>query len=147
MKAVIQRVKEATVKIETKDIGKIKKGILILLCVEEGDTQKDADFLSDKIINLRMFEDANHKMNLSCLDIKGEFLVISQFTLSCDCSKGRRPSFDGSAKPDLAEKLYLYFIDKLKQSSLNVEAGVFGAMMDIHLVNYGPVTFILNSRQ
>lgn len=146
MKAVIQRVKEANVEVEGKDVANIKKGILVLLCVEENDTQKDADFLSDKIMNLRMFEDANHKMNLSCLDIKGELLVISQFTLACDCSKGRRPSFDGSAKPELAEKLYNYFINKLKQSSLKVEAGVFGAMMDIHLANYGPVTFILNSK-
>ncbi len=147
MKAVIQRVKEATVEVAGKDIGKIKKGILILLCVDDNDTQKDAEYLSDKIVNLRIFDDENNKMNLSVQDIKGELLVISQFTLSGDCSKGRRPSFDGSAKPELAKNLYLYFIEKLKQSSLKVESGVFGAMMDIHLVNYGPVTFILTSKQ
>ncbi|MBM3249103.1 MAG: D-tyrosyl-tRNA(Tyr) deacylase [Candidatus Omnitrophica bacterium] len=147
MKAVIQRVKEATVKVQEREVGKIKKGILVLLCVDDNDSQKDADYLSDKIINLRIFDDENNKMNLSVLDVKGELLAISQFTLSGDCNKGRRPSFDGSAKPELAKSLYEYFIAKLKQSSLKVESGVFGAMMDINLVNYGPVTFILTSKQ
>lgn len=146
MKTVIQRVKEAKVVINNAPVSSIKKGLLILLCVENNDTEKDADYLSDKIINLRIFEDENHKMNLSAKDINGEMLVISQFTLSGNIDKGRRPSFENSAKPEIAEKLYNYFIKKLKESSLKIEEGKFAAMMDIHLINYGPVTFILNSK-
>ena len=146
MKTVIQRVSESEVFIDKKTSGKISKGILILLCVERGDKESDADYIAGKILNLRIFDDSQSKMNLSALEEQAELLVISQFTLSADCKKGRRPSFDSSAEPKEAEKLYKYFINKLRDSSLRVESGIFGAMMDIHLINDGPVTFIINSK-
>ena len=146
MKAVIQRVKESEVTVEGKSIGKIEKGILILLCVEKNDSPTDADFLIDKIVNLRIFQDTKGKMNLSIKEIKGDFLVVSEFTLSGNCSKGRRPSFEKAANPKDAEQLYNYFIIKLKGSSLKVESGIFRAMMDVHIVNDGPVTFVLESK-
>ena len=146
MKTVIQRVSESEVFIDKKTSGKISKGILILLCVERGDNESDADYIAGKILNLRIFDDSQSKMNLSALEVQAELLVISQFTLSADCKKGRRPSFDSSAEPKEAEKLYKYFINKLRDSSLRVESGIFGAMMDIHLINDGPVTFIINSK-
>ncbi len=146
MKTVIQRVSESEVFIDKKTSGKISKGILILLCVERGDKESDADYIAGKILNLRIFDDSQSKMNLSALEVQAELLVISQFTLSADCKKGRRPSFDSSAEPKEAEKLYKYFINKLRDSSLRVESGIFGAMMDIHLINDGPVTFIINSK-
>jgi len=146
MKTVIQRVSESEVFIDKKTSGKISKGILILLCVERGDKESDADYIAGKILNLRIFDDSQSKMNLSALEVQAELLVISQFTLSSDCKKGRRPSFDSSAEPKEAEKLYKYFINKLRDSSLRVESGIFGAMMDIHLINDGPVTFIFISK-
>jgi len=146
MKTVIQRVSESEVFIDKKTSGKISKGILILLCVERGDKESDADYIAGKILNLRIFDDSQSKMNLSALEVQAELLVISQFTLSADCKKGRRPSFDSSAEPKEAEKLYKYFINKLRDSSLRVESGIFGAIMDIHLINDGPVTFIINSK-
>ena len=146
MKTVIQRVSESEVFIDKKTSGKISKGILILLCVERGDKESDADYIAGKILNLRIFDDSQSKMNLSALEVQAELLVISQFTLSADCKKGRRPSFDSSAEPKEAEKLYKYFINKLRDSSLRVESGIFGAMMYIHLINDGPVTFIINSK-
>ena len=145
MKAVIQRVSEAGVTVKGKSTGSILKGILIFLCVEKNDDKSKADYLADKILNLRIFEDDNSKMNLSARDIRGELLLVSQFTLSGNCDKGRRPSFEKAANPEDAEKLYNYFIEKLKESNLKVESGVFKAMMDVHLINDGPVTFILES--
>jgi len=145
MKAIIQRVKNARVEIENKTIGEIGKGILVFLGVKDGDTEKDVQFLVEKILNLRIFSDKENKMNLSLLDIKGEILIVSQFTLYGDCKKGRRPSFTDAALPETAEKLYEDFIKEAKKSGLKTETGKFGAMMQVELVNDGPVTFILES--
>lgn len=147
MKAVIERVSHSCVVIDSVEKGSIGKGLMVLLGVEQGDTQADADKLIKKIPLLRIFEDENGKMNLSCLDIDGEILVISQFTLCADCSHGRRPSFIHSAPPDIANQLYLYFVDGLKHSGVKkVDTGEFGADMKVSLLNDGPVTIILNSR-
>ncbi len=146
MIAVLQRVKRAEVRVSSKVAGKIGRGILIFLGVQHSDTQKDAGYLADKIAQLRIFEDNKGKMNLSIQEAKGEFLVVSQFTLLGNCSDGRRPSFDAAAKPQLAEALYENFIEKLKEYSLPVEKGKFRAMMDVELINDGPVTFIIDSR-
>ncbi len=148
MKAVLQRVKYSNVKIDDKIIGQCQQGFMILLGVVEGDTKADADKLIKKIPVLRVFEDENGKMNLSCLDVDGEMLVISQFTLCADCSHGRRPSFTDSASPDKANELYEYFVEQLKLSGVkSVETGVFGADMQVELVNDGPVTIILDSKE
>ena len=148
MKAVIQRVSYAKCDIDGVTVGKCNKGFMILLGVVEGDTEADADKLIKKVPNLRIFEDENGKMNLSCLDIDGEMLVISQFTLAADCAHGRRPSFIGAAKPDKAIPLYEYFVNSLKASGVkSVETGEFGADMQIELVNDGPVTIILDSKE
>ncbi len=148
MKAVIQRVKYSNVKIDGKTVGSCDKGFMILLGVIEGDTKEDADKLVKKIPHLRIFEDENGKMNLSCLDVGGEMLVISQFTLAADCSHGRRPSFIGAAKPDSAIPLYEYFVESLKAAGVSrVETGEFGADMKVELVNDGPVTIILDSKE
>lgn len=148
MKAVIQRVKYSKVKIDGDTAGQCGKGLMILLGVCRGDTAEDAEKLIKKIPNLRIFEDENGKMNLSCLDIGGEMLVISQFTLCADCSHGRRPSFTDSAPPDEANELYKFFVENMRQSGVkNVETGRFGADMQVELVNDGPVTIILDSRQ
>lgn len=147
MKAVIQRVINSSVAIDGKVVGAVEKGYMILLGVEQGDTKADADKLIKKIPVLRIFEDENGKMNLSCLDINGEILVISQFTLCADCSHGRRPSFTNSAPPDIANELYEYFVDELKKSGVSkVETGEFGADMKVSLINDGPVTIILDSK-
>jgi D-tyrosyl-tRNA(Tyr) deacylase len=145
MKAVIQRVEKAEVKTSEKVTGKIDKGLLVLLGVNQEDTEKEADYLVDKITNLRIFSDSEEKMNLSLLDIKGEILVVSQFTLYGDTKKGRRPSFIKAAKPEKAVKLYNYFTDKLKTMGLNPKTGEFQAMMDVSLVNSGPVTLIIDT--
>lgn len=148
MKAVIQRVSYSSVVIDGIEVGKTDKGFLILLGVEQGDTKEDADKLIKKIPVLRIFEDENGKMNLSCLDIDGEILVVSQFTLCADCSHGRRPSFIRSAPPDTANELYLYFVDELKKSGVKkVDTGEFGADMKVSLLNDGPVTIILDSKE
>ena len=148
MKAVIQRVKYSNVKIDGAVVGACEHGFMILLGVVEGDTKDDADKLLKKVPYLRIFEDENGKMNLSCLDIDGEMLVISQFTLAADCSHGRRPSFIGAAKPDDAIPLYAYFVDGLKAAGVRrVETGEFGADMKVELVNDGPVTIILDSKE
>jgi len=147
VRAVIQRVDFARVKIDGKIIGKIKKGFLVLLGVEKEDKKADADYLVDKIVNLRIFEDDNGKMNLSLLDISGEMLVVSQFTLLADCRKGRRPSFVNAGNPELAENLYEYFVKNTRRQIQKVATGKFQAMMEIELLNNGPVTIILDSRK
>lgn len=148
MKAVIQRVKYSNVKIDGKIVGECAQGFMILLGVMQGDDKNDADKLVKKIPNLRIFEDENGKMNLSCLDIDGEMLVVSQFTLCADCSHGRRPSFTNSAPPQEANALYEYFVDELKNAGIkSVQTGEFGADMQVELVNDGPVTIILDSKE
>jgi D-tyrosyl-tRNA(Tyr) deacylase len=147
MRSVVQRVDRVRVLIGDKRISEIGKGLLVLLGIEKGDRKNDADYLSDKIMNLRIFEDENGKMNLSLLDIRGEMLVVSQFTLLGDCRKGRRPSFTRAENPDRARLLYDYFIQKTKAIIGNVVQGEFQAMMSIELVNNGPVTMLLDSRR
>lgn len=143
MKALIQRVKQASVTIEGEIYSSIGFGMLILLGVEKEDSLDNAQKLSEKLINLRIFEDENEKMNKSILDVKGEILVVSQFTLMGDCKKGTRPSFDKAAPPDKANKLYEDFVNIISQYGLPVKIGKFQAMMDIALVNQGPVTFMV----
>lgn len=143
MKFVVQRVKNAQVDIEGKTVGKIEKGFMVLIGVTHTDTKEIADYLVKKLINLRIFEDENGKMNLSLKDVNGSLLLISQFTLYADCSSGNRPSFTSAAKPDFANELYKYIIDECKKKIDNVETGVFGADMKVSLLNDGPVTIIL----
>jgi D-tyrosyl-tRNA(Tyr) deacylase len=145
LKAVIQRVSGADVTVEAKSVGRIGRGVLVLLGVEKGDGEREAGWLAEKISGLRIFEDQGEKMNLSVKEIGGEILVVSQFTLAGSCAKGRRPSFDSAAPPDEANRLYEYFIERLRVTGLKVETGVFQAMMQVSLVNDGPVTFILES--
>lgn len=144
MKFVVQRVKNAQVDIEGKTVGKIEKGFMVLIGVTHTDTKEIADYLVKKLINLRIFEDENGKMNLSLKDVNGSLLLVSQFTLYADCSSGNRPSFTGAAKPDFANLLYKYIIDECKKKIDIVETGVFGADMKVELVNDGPVTIILD---
>ena len=146
MKAVVQRVTKASVTVDDTVVSRINTGLMVLLGVADGDTEKDADFLVDKIINLRIFEDAQGKMNISLVDVKGELLVVSQFTLLGDCRKGRRPSYVQAAAPDKAKTLYEYFIRRAKESGIETKTGVFQAMMEVSLVNSGPVTLIVESR-
>ncbi|MGN0018154.1 MAG: D-aminoacyl-tRNA deacylase [Candidatus Gastranaerophilaceae bacterium] len=143
MKCLIQRVKHASVTIEGNLYSKIGHGILAFVGVEKGDTIENAEKLADKVLKLRIFEDENGKMNRSISDISGEILIVSQFTLCGDCQKGTRPSFDNSEKPDLALKLYEDFINIVRKSGIGVQTGKFAAMMDIELINDGPVTFLL----
>ena len=144
MKLVIQRVLNAKVDVDNKTVGKIKNGFLVLLGIKEGDTKAEADYLVRKLINLRVFEDENNKMNLALKDVNGELLIISQFTLYGDCIKsGNRPSFTEAAKPDTAIPLYEYFINECKKEIKVVETGIFGADMKVSLLNDGPVTIII----
>ena len=144
MKLVIQRVKNASVEVDNKIVGKIGQGFLVLLGVGPEDTKKEADFLIQKLIKLRIFKDENDKMNLSIKDINGELLIVSQFTLYADCSGGNRPSFANAAKPDKANELYEYFIQNCKKEGIKkVEHGIFGADMKVQLLNDGPVTILL----
>ena len=143
MKALIQRVKKASVTIDGKLFSNIGHGLLVLVGVEKTDEKINAEKLADKILNLRIFEDENGKMNLSLKDINGEILVVSQFTLCGDCKKGTRPSFDTAALPDKALPLYEYFTDLIRSSNLCTKTGSFGAMMEVELINDGPVTFML----
>ena len=147
MRAVIQRVKRASVTVEKNVIGKINRGLLVLLGVSNGDTEKDADYLVEKTLNLRIFEDAANKMNLSLADINGEILIVSQFTLFGDVRKGRRPSFIEAASPEKANQLYEYFVSVVSNHLLHVETGKFQAMMDVELINDGPVTILLDSKK
>lgn len=146
MRAVVQRVKEAEVVIDGNLYSKIDDGLLVLLGVQEGDNDKDMEFLLKKIPNLRIFEDKTGKMNLSVKDISGEILVVSQFTLLGNVKRGLRPDFTRAEKPERAEKLYLEFIRRLKGEGFKVKTGKFAALMDIKLVNSGPVTIIIDSR-
>lgn len=147
MKAILQRVSNARVDIENKTVGQIEKGFLILLGVENGDEQRDAEVLAAKISGLRIFTDENDKMNLSLADVGGGVLVISNFTLCADCSHGRRPSFIAAARPETAEPLYEYFCLKMTDNGISrVEKGVFGADMQVSLTNDGPVTIEINSK-
>jgi D-tyrosyl-tRNA(Tyr) deacylase len=146
LRAVLQRVKEASVEVEGKVVGQIGKGLVLLFGAKIGDTEKDAEYLADKCVNLRIFEDKEGKMNWSALDVRGEILVISQFTLYGDTSRGRRPSFTEALEPDEAEKLYLKFVDFVKEKELKVEKGIFGAKMLVKIFNWGPVTFVLESK-
>lgn len=143
MKILIQRVKRASVTINNELFSSIKQGILALVGIEKGDTQEEVQKLAKKIVNLRIFPDENDKMNRSLLDIQGEMLIVSQFTLCGDCKKGTRPSFDKSAPPEIANKLYEDFIKEVKTYGVKTGTGQFGAMMDIELINDGPVTFML----
>ncbi len=145
MKAVLQRVSRASVTVDGELVGKCGNGLLILLGVAEGDTENDADALSDKILKLRIFEDENGKMNLSVRDIDGELLVISQFTLMANYSHGNRPDFLASAKPDTASRLYEYFTDRISKGVKHTDKGVFGADMTVELLNDGPVTIVMDS--
>ncbi|UOE95550.1 D-aminoacyl-tRNA deacylase [Alkalihalobacillus sp. LMS39] len=145
MKVVLQRVSEASVTVEQEVVGQIQSGLLLLVGITHEDTSEDVNYLVDKVINLRIFEDENEKMNLSLLDVNGEILSVSQFTLYGDCRKGRRPNFMSAAKPAKAEELYDLFNEQLKQKGISVQTGRFGAMMDVALVNHGPVTLILES--
>ncbi len=145
MKALIQRVSKAKVTVDNTITGKIDKGILIFLGITHNDSSEDINYLVDKIINLRIFENDDKQMDKSVLDINGGLLVISQFTLYGSVKKGRRPDFTNAAKPDSAKELYEKFIEECRKSQLKVETGIFAAMMDIELVNDGPVTFMIDS--
>jgi len=147
LRVVLQRVRDASVEVEGKIVGQIGKGMVLLLGATIGDSEKEVVYLADKCANLRIFEDAQGKMNLSVQEIGGEILVISQFTLYGDTRKGRRPSFTEAMEPKEAERLYLMFIDYLKEKGLRVEQGVFGAKMLVKIFNDGPVTFILDSKE
>lgn len=143
MKLVVQRVKNAKVEVEGKIVGEIRKGFLVLIGITHTDTIEVADYLAKKLCNLRVFEDENEKMNLSIKDIEGELLIVSQFTLYADCASGNRPSFTNAAKPEYANQLYEYFMQKCREQDINVQKGVFGAHMEVSLLNDGPVTIML----
>lgn len=145
MKTVIQRVTNANVKVNSEVVGKIEKGFVVLLGICDDDTEENVKQMVRKIINLRIFTDNNDKMNLSINDINGEILVISQFTLYANCTKGNRPSFSEAGKPEHANKLYEYFIKELGEQGIHTESGIFGAHMELSLINDGPVTIILEN--
>ena len=144
MKLVLQRVARASVYIDGQPVAKISKGLLILFGAEKQDNSDMVHYLADKALTLRIFQNDKGKMNFSCLDVSGEVLVVSQFTLAGDCTKGRRPSFDNAAQPKETESFYRQFIEKVSESGLNVKEGQFGADMQVELVNDGPVTFFLD---
>lgn len=147
MRAVVQRVSRASVKVDGATIGSIDRGLLVLLGVAISDSEADADYLADKIAGLRIFEDNDGKMNLSVAEAGGGVLAVSQFTLYGDVRRGRRPSFDEAARPEQARKLYEYFVEKIRAAGLRCETGQFQAMMQVELVNEGPVTIMLDSRK
>ena len=147
MKAVIQRVFSASVTVNGKEVGSIDLGLLVLLGVAKEDVSTDLDYLVKKTIGLRIFKDENANMNLSIKDVGGEALVVSQFTLCADTKKGRRPSFINAASPEIAESIYQQYCEKLREENISVQMGQFGAMMEVKLINDGPVTIVLNSRE
>ncbi|WP_427339090.1 D-aminoacyl-tRNA deacylase [Caloranaerobacter sp. DY30410] len=147
MRAVVQKVAKASVSVEGTVVGSINRGLLVLLGVGQDDNEKDLDYLCDKIANLRIFEDENGKMNKSLVDIKGELLVVSQFTLYGDVRKGRRPNFMNAAEPKKAESMYLEFVNKIRKTGIKVETGKFGEHMHVELINDGPVTILLDSKK
>ena len=147
MRAVVQRVKRASVTVDNKVVSEISKGLLILLGVAKEDTPADIDYMANKVANLRIFQDEQGKMNLSLLEIGGEALVVSQFTLYGDCRKGRRPSFIEAAQPEKADEMYQAFITTLNEIGISTKVGVFQAYMDVELVNDGPVTILLDSQK
>ena len=147
MRLVIQRVSQASVEIDGKINGEIQEGFMVLVGINNEDNEIIIDRMIDKLIHLRIFEDENEKLNLSLLDVKGSILSISQFTLYANCKKGRRPSFLDAAKPDVSKPLYEKFNEKLREKGIKVETGVFGAMMQVKLVNSGPTTIILDSEE
>lgn len=143
MKIVIQRVRRSSVEVKGVITGSIKQGLLLLVGITHADTRKEADYLAEKCVNLRIFEDENGKMNLSAQDIQGEILAVSQFTLYGDTARGRRPGFEMAAQPEMASALFSYFVDKLRLSGLKIQTGIFGEDMKVELLNDGPATFIL----
>jgi D-tyrosyl-tRNA(Tyr) deacylase len=145
MRAVVQRVLQGQVSIEGKPVGQIDKGLLVYLSVGKGDTLKDAEFMAEKLVNLRIFEDQAGKMNRSLLDVSGQILLVSNFTLHGDCRKGRRPSFDAAAEPTLAQELYEKVIELIVEQGVPVETGAFGAYMHVSSINDGPVNFLLDT--
>lgn len=145
MKAVIQRVKKSQVTVNGELVGAIDHGLLVFLGVAKGDDNKNADYLAKKIADLRIFEDENGKMNLSLIETSGEMLIISQFTLLGNCRKGRRPSFIEAAEPETANQLYSYFVEKIRQKGIKTATGRFRAMMEVSLINDGPVTLIIEN--
>ena len=147
MRAVVQRVSRAEVRVESRTVGKIGRGSAVLLGVANGDTEEDVEFLVDRIVGMRIFADAAGKMNLSLRQVSGSMLVVSQFTLLADTNSGRRPSFIKAAAPDDARRLYEHFVSLAREDGVKVETGEFGAMMEVDLVNDGPVTIILDSRE
>jgi len=147
MRAVVQRVAYSKVTVDGKVIGEIQRGLNVLLGIGQEDTEKDIEYLTEKIVNLRIFEDSNNKMNLSLLDVKGELIVVSQFTLYGDCRKGKRPSYDKAARPEVAESMYNKFLDYLKKYDIKVQTGKFQAMMMVEIQNDGPVTLLIDSKK
>jgi len=147
MRAVVQRVKEAEIEVNGQIVGSTGKGCLVYLGVGKEDSEKDVEFIADKLVNLRIFADENEKMNLSVLDVGAAILLVSQFTLYGDCRKGRRPGFDSAGEPETAERLYEKTIEAVRQKGVPVETGVFAAHMEVTSINDGPVTFLLDSKK
>jgi len=147
MRAVVQRVRRCRVNVDSNTVGQIGLGLLVLLGIARGDTEPAADYLAEKIMGLRIFEDEEEKMNLSIQDKRGELLVVSQFTLYGDVRRGKRPSLDAAARPEEGRRLYEYFVEKIRAAGLRCETGQFQAMMEVELINSGPVTIILDSEK
>jgi len=147
MRAVVQRVKDCSVHVDRAVVGSIQYGLLVYLGVEEGDTEKDLRYMVDKITGLRIFRDENGKMNLSVRDISGEVLVVSQFTLCADTRKGKRPSYNNAAAPEIGEHFYRNFIEGIRDKEIGTASGIFGELMEVHSINDGPVTILLDSRK
>lgn len=147
MKIVLQRVREARVDVDGKTVGRVGRGVCLLVGVEKGDGEADAEFLAKKCVELRIFPDAEGRMNLSLAEAGGGVLAVSQFTLAASVRKGRRPSFDGAEEPGRAAELFEYFVGAVEALGVSVETGVFQALMDVHILNDGPVTFVLESRK